>query len=306
MPRRLAPALAALGLLALLGLVAAATVAAGPGREASAGSVPAQPGVPARIVSLNPSLTAILVALGARDRLVGVDDFSARQQEAVAELPTVGGLFSPSLEAVVGLAPDLVVVVPSAEQRDFRARLAELGVPLLELDPVSFDEVLGTVETLGARVGREQAARERVAEVRRVRRAAEAATAALPRVRGVLVLQREPLFVAGRGSFVDEMLAAAGVENLGAAFPEPWPRASREWLIAAAPELILDVAKPDLEVGAFWARWPSLPAVRDGRVVPLAQGTVALPGPYLDQALRSLVGAAHGPEAARALDRATR
>ena len=83
-----------------------------------------------RVVSLNPSLTAILVALGARGALVGVDSFSARQQPEVAGLPTVGGLYNPSLEGVVALAPDLVVYVPTAEQRAFQRQLQELGVPV--------------------------------------------------------------------------------------------------------------------------------------------------------------------------------
>src|SRR5262245_129590 len=100
-----------------------------------------------RVVSLNPSLTAIAVALGAREQLVGVDDYSARTGAAKG-LPTVGGLYDPSLEAVVALAPDLVVLVPSAEQRGFTERLAALGVPCLTLDPVSFDDVLAAIATL--------------------------------------------------------------------------------------------------------------------------------------------------------------
>jgi ABC-type Fe3+-hydroxamate transport system substrate-binding protein len=102
----------------------------------------------------------------------------------------------------------------------------------------------------------------------------------------VLVLQRDPLFVVGRGSFVDEMLGAAGAENLGRAFPETWPQVSREWLLAAAPEVILDASDPTAgEPGAYWAHWPSLPAVREGRVVALPPGVVTLPGPWLDRGL---------------------
>jgi iron complex transport system substrate-binding protein len=141
-------------------------------------------------VSLNPSLTAILLALGARESLVGVDSFSARQQPEVAGLPTVGGLYNPSLEAVVALDPELVVFVPTAEQRDFQRRLAELALGAEAYDPVSFEDVLGTILRLGERVGREAAARERVDAIRAARRAVEARAAGLPRPRAVLVLQR--------------------------------------------------------------------------------------------------------------------
>jgi hypothetical protein len=87
----------------------------------------AEPVAARRVVSLNPSLTAMVIALGGREQLVGVDDYSARTP-AAAGLPTVGGLYNPSLEAVVALAPDLVVLVPSAEQRAFRERLEALGI----------------------------------------------------------------------------------------------------------------------------------------------------------------------------------
>ncbi len=260
----------------------------------SAGLSPAEPA--RRVVSLNPSLTAILVAIGARSSLVGIDEFSARENPALADLPRVGGLYNPGLEAVVALSPDLVVAVPSAEQRDFRARLAALGIPLLELNPVRFDEVLASIERLGAHVGREGAAAARVAEIRRVRRGVEAATRELPRVRTLLVLQRDPPFVVGSGSFVDEMISAAGAENAGAKFAAPYPRVTREWIIAAAPETILDSSDSPVDAYEYWSQWPSLPAVRQRRVVPLSTGVVTLPGPYLDRALLAIASAIHGPE----------
>jgi iron complex transport system substrate-binding protein len=255
---------------------------------------PAEPA--RRVVSMNPSLTAILVAIGARSSLVGVDEFSAREDPALADLPTVGGLYNPGLESVVALAPDLVVVVPSAEQRDFRARLEALEIPLLELDPVGFDEVLVSIERLGARVGREAAAAARVAEIRRVRSGVEAATRELPRVRTLLVLQRDPPFVVGGGSFVDEMMGAAGAENAGAAFAQPYPRVTREWIIDAAPAVILDSSDSPMGAQEYWSKWPSLPAVREGRVISISTGVVTLPGPYLDRALLAIASAIHGPE----------
>jgi len=253
------------------------------------------PAAARRVVSLNPSLTAILLDLGARDALVGVDDFSARQQPAVATLPRVGGLYDPSLEAVTALRPDLVVLVPTVEQRGFRERLETLGVRVLAFDPKSYDDVLGTIETLGARVGRRDAAEARVATLRRARDDAAREARGRPPVRAVLVLQREPLYVAGPGSFLDDMLRAAGGENVAAALPGLYPRVSLEWLIAAKPEVILDTAAGADAARAYWARWPSLPAVQQGRVVALDASVVTLPGPHLDEALRALVAALAPP-----------
>lgn len=255
---------------------------------------PAEP----RIVSLSPSLTAILVSLGARSALVGVDEYSARQQPEVAGLPTVGGLFTPSLEAVVALEPDLVVLVPSAQQRDLCNRLRGLGIDVLELANIDLEQLLASIETLGHLVRRPEAAAERVAAIRSAWRRAERAASQRRRVRAVLVLQREPLYLVGRGSFLHAMLAAAGAENPAAAFSDPYPRVALEWLIAAAPEVILDASEDPEDAASYWSRWPSLPAVATGRVVAVPAREVTLPGPHLDRGLRILSQALHGGEPA--------
>jgi iron complex transport system substrate-binding protein len=253
----------------------------------AAAGAPAAP----RIVSLNPSLTAILVSLGARSALVGVDDYSARRQAAVAGLPTVGGLFNPSLEAVVALEPDVVVLVPSAQQRDLRDRLRALGVEVLELPNIDLEQLLASIRALGRLVQREEAATARVAAIRSAWARAERARAGRPAVRAVLVLQRDPLYVVGRGSFLQAMLEAAGVDNPAAVFEEPYPRVALEWLIEAAPEVILDASEDPTDAGAYWARWPSLPAVGSGRVVAIPASAVTMPGADLDRGLRILADA---------------
>ncbi|HEY8120551.1 MAG TPA: helical backbone metal receptor [Myxococcota bacterium] len=248
---------------------------------------------PQRVVSLNPSLTAIALALGAGEQLVGVDDFSARQEPAVAGLPRVGGLYDPSLEAAIALRPDLVMLVPSAEQRSFQEQLAALGIERFVANPRSYDEVLGTIAAMGVRLGRVPEAERRVAMLRAARARAEAASAGRSRVRTLLVLQRDPLFVAGAGTFVDDMLRAAGAQNLGADLAGPWPRASREWLLAAQPALILDATDEPEPAVQFWARWPSLRA----RIESLPAGAVTLPGPRLDRALALLEAVVRGERA---------
>jgi ABC-type Fe3+-hydroxamate transport system substrate-binding protein len=244
-----------------------------------------------RVISLNPSLTQIAIALGARDRLIGVDDYSHRLLPEIAELPRVGGLFNPSLEAIVALEPDLVALVPSAEQRALREELEALGIRVLAASNHSLDEVLTSIETLGAALGRDAEARARVAELRSALadRVSEA-----PRVRCVLVLNRDPLFVAGRGSYLDALLHAAGGENVAASFAEPYPRASNEWLVATAPDVILDASGDAEPARRYWERWPSLPAVASGRVIALEASEVTMPGPYLERALAAFRAALRG------------
>jgi iron complex transport system substrate-binding protein len=253
------------------------------GAAAALAAVPAR-----RVVSLNPSLTAILLALGARESLVGVDDRSAREEPEVASLPTVGGLFDASLEAVVALEPDVVVLVPSAEQRDLRERLGALGIEVLALPNITLDELLGSIETLGRLVDRREAAAARVGAIRAALAESERASAGRTRPRVVLALQREPLFVVGAGSYLDALLRAAGAENAAAELGGPYPRAGLEWLIAARPDAILDASDDPEDARRYWSRWPSLPAVASGRVVALPAREVTLPGPWLDRALARL------------------
>jgi iron complex transport system substrate-binding protein len=267
-------------------LLVALLAVAPPGRGAEA------PPVARRVVSLNPSLTETLVAIGAGRALVGVDEYSARLQPEVRSLPTVGGLFNPSLEAVVALEPDLVVLVPGAQQRDLAHRLETLGVAVLPLPNITLEQVLDSIEMLGKRVGRAAEARAHVARIRAAWREVEREAAGRPRVRTVLVIQRDPLYVVGRGSFIDAMLRAAGGENPAAVFPEPYPRAAVEWLIEAAPQVILDASDDPEPSARHWARWPSLPAVDAGRTVSIPPAVV-LPGPHLDRSLRLLADAIH-------------
>jgi iron complex transport system substrate-binding protein len=248
---------------------------------------------PPRVVTLSPSLTAILLALDAREAIAGVDEASAQAEPQVRDLPRVGGLFNPSVEAIVALRPSLVTLVPGAQQRDLQERLAALGVDVLALPNIGFEDVVGSIVALGDRVERRAAARAREDAIRTAWRDARASAARSPRVRTVLVLQREPLYVVGRGSFLDSMLEAAGAENLARRFDDPYPRVSVEWLIDAAPDLILDAADPAAEAGAHWAHWPSIPAVAKRRVVALDR-SITIPGPYLDRALAVLAARVRG------------
>jgi len=247
-----------------------------------------------RVVSLNPSLTEMLLALDARASLVGVDAYSAQLQPEVRDLPRVGGLFNPSLEAVVSLRPDLVVMVPGARQRDLAERLGALGVRVLELPNITLEQVLGSLDALGRHVGRRAEAAAQIETIRSAWREVEQQVSGRPSVRAVLVLQRDPLYLVGRGSFIDDMLRVAGGENAAAVFDEPYPRVAMEWLIDAAPEVILDATEDAGDPGLHWSRWPSLPAVSSGRAVRIPPA-VMRPGPYLDRSLRILAAALKDP-----------
>lgn len=257
-----------------------------------------------RLISLNPSLTAIIVRLGAGSALVGIDDYSAQVVPAVAGLPRVGGLFDPSLEAVVALDPDRVLLVAGVDQEGHAARLARAGVEVDVYPNERLGQVFENIERLGALLHREPEAEARIREIRAMQEAVSAATAGRPRPTTIAVVDRSPLYLVGSGTFLDEMLTAVGAENLVRALAPGYPRGSVEWLIAARPELVLDMTPGASEARAFWGRWPSLPAVANDRVVTVEASRVSMPGPDLDDAIRALAILVHGDAIGAAIDAA--
>ena len=257
-----------------------------------------------RLISLNPSLTSMIVRLGAASALVGVDDYSAEVVPEVADLPRVGGLFDPSLEAVVALGPERVLLVAGVDQEGHAAQLERAGVAVDVFQNETLSQVFENIERLGALLGRETAAADRIHEIRAVRTAVSRATAERARPTTIVVVDRSPLYLVGKGTFLDEMLEAVGARNLVRGLGAGYPRGSIEWLVAARPELILDMTPGASDARAFWGRWASLPAVAQDRIVSVEAGRISLPGPDLDDSLRALALLVHGDAIAPAIEAA--
>jgi iron complex transport system substrate-binding protein len=259
---------------------------------------------PLRLISLNPSLTAIVLRLGAADSLVGVDDYSAQVLPEVADRPTVGGLFDPSLERVVALRPDRVLIVAGVDQQSHAERLEKMGIEVEIFRNERLEEVLENIERIGALLARDAAAADRIGAILEMRAAVAVAARGRERPSTLAIITRTPLFVVGADTFLDEMLEAVGARNLGRRLGKGYPSASIEWLIGVAPELLLDLTPGAERAADFWARWPSLPAVRANRVVDVDASRISLPGPDLDRALRALAVVVHGESISVAIDKA--
>jgi ABC-type Fe3+-hydroxamate transport system substrate-binding protein len=130
------------------------------------------------------------------------------------------------------------------------------------------------------------------------------ATRDLARPNTVAIVDRSPLYLVGAETFLDELLEAVGANNLGRGLAAGYPRGSIEWLIAARPELLLDMTPGSEDAAAFWSRWPSLPAVAAGRAITVDASRVSMPGPDLDLALRELARVVHGAAIDAAIDAA--
>ncbi len=254
---------------------------------------PAAPARPARIVSLAPSLTDTVIALGHAKALVGVTRFDTVPE--VAALPRVGGFLDPSAEAVVALRPDLVLWLTDGSAFAPVRRIAELGVPVLAVPVIGVDDVLAATRAVAQALGDPAAGTRLAGELDAAIRRTRARAASLPRPRALLVVGREPLVVAGPGSYPDDLLRIVGATNVvGGAVA--WPVYPVEKAAAADPDVVIDAAVR--EHGSRGGGLEAIPAVRRGALRLLETDEVLRPGPALVRALDTLFAAVH-PEAGR-------
>jgi len=223
--------------------------------------------------------------------LVGVDRYSLEVSGA-ADLPSVGGLFAPDLERTVELRPTLVIAVTSAQQNAFFAQLRARGVLVHEVRPYTLEEVLASYKEIGELVRRD--AGPLIARVRAELEAVRASVEGRTRASVALVIEREPLYVAAGGSFVDELIEAAGGDNVFGDIDGRYPQVSLELLAERAPEVLIDSTVASLDpagLRAARAHWERFDWVR--RVEFIAQGVATLPGADLAAGARLLRAKIH-------------
>ena len=254
-------------------------------------------GTPERVVALAPSVTEIVYGLGEGDRLVGVCA-QCDYPDAAGRLPRVGGYLAPSVEAALGVRPDLVLVVPSPGNREAVRTLERAGIRVLVTADRTLDDLWRAMTSIAEALGvadRGAALRARVEEQLD---AVRTRVAGLPVARVLLVVGHRPLIVAGGGTLQDELVRIAGGVNVAADAGTAFPQVPIELVVARAPDVILDAAM-GTEAGGreLFAALGSVPAVRDGRIVPLAPDALFRAGPRVGEAAALLAAAIH-PEAA--------
>jgi iron complex transport system substrate-binding protein len=249
----------------------------------------------ARIVSLAPSITETVFVLGDGDRLVGVTDYCDYPPEA-ARKPRVGGISTPSFEAILARRPDLVLATSESNYEEHVQRLVSLGLPVYVIRPLDFETVLESIERIGAVLGREALARARVAAMRRDADAIVHAVAGAPRPRVLYVVWPNPLIAPGRGTLITELLQRAGGESVTGTEPLAYPRLSLETVVERRPDRIIVGRHGQGTVEELlrgWERLDAVSAVREGRVSAVDGDLVHRPGPRMIEALRALAHALH-------------
>lgn len=241
---------------------------------------------PQRIVSLSPGLTETLFALGLDDAVVGVSDFCNYPDAALAK-PRVGGIH-PNFEAIVALKPDLVVSTGGVAMRETATRLERFGIPMLGFEAETVEAVLSRIALLGQLTGRQDAATDLVATLRRRLNTvmARVPQGLAPRV--VYLVDEEPYITVGPKSFLYDVLIKAGGRPFETSPTQSYPRISLEAIIAFNPEVIFFSGDSDRipeERVAAWQRWRRIAAVRRGRLYAIPRDLLNRPGPRIIDAI---------------------
>jgi iron complex transport system substrate-binding protein len=253
---------------------------------------------PQRVVSLIPSITEMLFAMGAGDQVVGVSNFD-RYPPETATKAKVGGLIDPDIERILSLKPDLVVVYGT--QTDLRAQMERAHIAVFLYEHSGLADVTQTIRALGRRVGSEGSAAtlaNRIdADIADVRRR----VAGRPRPRTLLVFGRDTetlrgVYASGGIGFLHDMLEAAGGANVFADVKRQNVQATTETILTRAPDVIIEVESTGTPKPQAWNVLGTVPAVRNHRIYLLLGDEMVNPGPRVAQAIRRMAVTLH-PEA---------
>ncbi|HEY9158105.1 helical backbone metal receptor [Candidatus Binatus sp.] len=258
---------------------------------------PANAAARMRIVSLAPSVTETLFALGAGPDVVGVSQYCDYPAQ-VRDLPRVGSFLTPNLEAIIALRPTLVVGLElSSDVRQIRA-LKSMGYPVLMVSDDTLQQIETSIETVGARIDRQPQAHRLVAKIQAQIAAVQQRLASVKPQRVLMLVGHQPIVAVGAGTYLDELMRIARADNIAAAAGQQWPQLSMEYIIAMRPEVVLDgsMGSDPSSSSDFWEKYPAIPAVRDHRVFGYAQDPILHAGPRVGQSLEIIARMIH-PEA---------
>lgn len=238
-----------------------------------------------RVISLAPSLTEMMLELGAADQLVGVLDGGLSRPAALTQLPSVGRSDQLELETLLSLQPDLLLAWSDNLSAARRRQLQQLGIPLFEVAPRTLDELGEAVAALGERVGRGAQGRllahhfaERVALMRQQYQRE-------PALRVFYQVWAQPLYTLGGQQIISDALHVCGAQNVFAELSLPAPQVSVEGVLQANPQVIL---LSDPSQATAWQAWPQIEAVQRKQVWVIPDAGLERPSLQMLDALEQL------------------
>ena len=249
-----------------------------------------------RVVSLAPSITEVIFALGKEDLLKGVSRFSDFPA-AAEKLPRVGSYVHLDLEKIVALKPDLCIGIKDGNPIAVVRKLESLGIPVYAVDPKNLEAILKTITQLGHLLSADQKAHDIVSHMRtRIERVKSMVATSPHRPRVFFQIGVSPIVSAGTQTYIHELIVMAGGKNLSES-SVAYPRYSREQVLGLSPEVLIITSMARgasfERVREQWRKWPSIPAVRDNRILLLNSNLCDRPTPRLIEGLERLAEAIH-------------
>lgn len=259
---------------------------------------------PQRIISLAPSITEIIFSLGLGDRLVGVTRY-CDFPPAAAKITKVGGYVDPNYEAIVGLKPDLVILLTS--HQDARSQLARMKVRTLTVPHNSISDIHEAIRLIGDACGKAREARALVDDLEKRTMAVALATKSKPRSKVLLCNFRDTesgqlagMYMAGQDGFYNEIIGLAGATNVCGNQPVAFPQISAEGVMQLNPDVIIDLishnnpGKKTLDqIKAQWGQLHSVAAVRKQQVYVIEGSHAMRPGPRYIEFLEEMARLLH-------------
>jgi ABC-type Fe3+-hydroxamate transport system substrate-binding protein len=246
---------------------------------------------PRRIVSLVPSLTETLCALGLADALVGITVYCIEPREVVAGKTRIGGEKNPDLEKIRRLEPDLVIANIEENLREHVEALRAWSIPVWVTYPRTVADGIGLITELGAVTGTEARAAEIVGEIQPLYERVRSSASRRPAVPVFYPIWRAPYMTINRDTYIHDMLSVCGARNVFADRPERYPTVTLDEVAAARPAVILLPDEPfrfrRAHVADF-AGYTEVPAVRDGRIHLVDGKPFSWHGPRIAEALRTV------------------
>jgi len=254
---------------------------------------------PKRVVVIAPALAEMLAALDLLDLVVGIGQFGP-WPDSIAGKTEAGGYDNPNIETLLELETDLLLNTKSQAAADVHRQLEALGIEVMALDTSTYEGVFDALHTIGERFNRGQQARELIQEMQEEIAAVEKRSGDLPLRKVLVVVGREPLYVAGPGSHIDRLIRLAGGINIAQDAHSAYQQISLEAILERKPEVIIDTSlnQPMAPRGnrpGDWRHWPFLPAVKRQQVHWVDPSQLVIPGMRLP-AMARLMGRFIHPE----------
>lgn len=244
-----------------------------------------------RLVSLAPNITEIIAYLGGASSLVGITDYCDFPSSLKKSIPSVGSMLQPSIEAILMQRPSLVYIANEGNRKETFQALKQMGI---KVKPLFFDhveDIWTNMLIIGKDINKLNQATVKVDQLRQELKTLQNRSARQKKISILWVYGMNPLIVAGKGTFINELITAAGGVNIAAAIThEKYPRLSLETVLKRNPQMIFHSApiKEKVNVGIFWKRYPQLTAVQTENIHLINPDIVDRPGPRIIAGVRSI------------------